>query len=449
MDRFGLFQDVRKTVPGYEKFLSEHGITEVKDWEDIPFCDKQNYLLTYPIRELIRENTFNKCFLIGASSGFSKSGSVLWLKQSEDEEAYIEAVKQLLIDDYSIDKKSTLIIVSLALGTWIGGMQLACAFRSLAGKMDGIVTTTPGIDLKESAHIAKDFGPMLEQIVWVTNPSSISIIYSLLRDEKELLNGKIYFPVVGEYFTENFRISVAKKFGHDPDNVYVAKTGYGSADTGDLGIESRGTILLRKFLNNNPKISAHLFHDENPPMLFEKNEHAYLETVDEHLIVTKDQFVPLIRYNTKDTGGIIKKETLKQAGVKESVLKELPEELLYVFGRTSDAVVFYGTNLNIYSSGDFLNSLDKSYCYGGLYEVQKTEKNEVEFLDFTVFVIEEKEGLARKYQEALIGFLKASSNEFNAKYDRLSAAASDDLVQVKVEPISHKNLATKHHTIRS
>ncbi|MBN2614837.1 MAG: hypothetical protein JXR71_04025 [Bacteroidales bacterium] len=449
MDRFALFENVRKTVPGYERFLSEHQLTEVKDWEDIPFCDKQNYLLTYPIRELIRENSFDKCFLIGASSGFSKSGSVLWLKQSEDEAAYIEAVKQLLIDDYSIDKKSTLILVSLALGTWIGGMQLACAFRSLAGKMDGIVTATPGIDLKESVHIAQDFGPLFEQIVWVTNPSSISIIYSLLREEKELLNGKIYFPVVGEYFTENFRISVAKKFGHDPDNVYVAKTGYGSADTGDLGIESRGTILLRKYLNNNPMMSARLFQDENPPMLFEKNEHAYLETVDNHLIVTKDQFVPLIRYNTKDTGGIIQKETLKQAGVPKTVLKELPEELLYVFGRTSDAVVFYGTNLNIYSSGDFLNSLDETYLYGGLYEVQKTEKNAVEFLEFTVFVIEEKEGLAKKYQKALIGFLKTSSNEFNAKYDRLSAAVSEDLVQVKTESISSKNLATKHHTIKS
>ena len=449
MDQFDLYQNVRKTVPGYEKFLADHQVNDIKHWEDIPLCNKQNYLLTYPIRELIRENTFDKCFLIGASSGFSKSGSVLWLKQSEDEAAYIEAVKQLLIDDYAIDKKSTLILVSLALGTWIGGMQLACAFRSLAGQMDGIVTATPGIDLKESVHIAKDFGSMFEQIVWVTNPSSISIIYSLLRNNKDLMDGKIFFPVVGEYYTENFRISVAKKFGHDEDNEVVVKTGYGSADTGDLGIESKATIRLRKLLHQHPAISAQLFQDENPPMLFEKNEHAHIETIDSHLIVTKDQFVPLIRYNTKDTGGIISKKTLRAAGVDETLLKNLPDELLYVFGRTSDAVVFYGTNLNIYSSGDFLDALDETYRYGGLYEVGKIEENGVELLEFTVYVLEEKEELEALYQQALIGFLKASSNEFNAKYDKLASAVNGDLVKVNIAPISDKNLAKKHHTIKS
>ncbi len=449
MDKFDLFKNVRKSVKGYGRFLSEHNIKEVDHWEDIPIINKQNYLLTYPINELIRENTFDKCFLIGASSGFSKSGSVLWLKESLDEEDYIEKVKNLFIDNYSIDKKSTLVIVSLAMGTWIGGMQLACTFRSLAGKTDGMVVATPGIDLKESAHIAKEFGGMFDQLVWVTNPSSINILYSLLRDEKDLLNGKVYFAVVGEYFTESFREKTAVKFGHDPDNVYVAKTGYGSADTGDLGIESRETILLRKFLNRNPVISKKLFNDENPPMLFEKNNIALMETIGDNLVVTKDQFVPLIRYNTKDTGGIIGKEIFQHTDINKELYASLPDEILYVFGRVSDSIVFYGTNLNIYSSGDFLDTLDETFCYGGLYEVKKIEKDDVEFLEFTIFVLEEKDGLEEKYQKALIAFLKASSNEFMAKYDKLSSAINEELVKVKIEPITNKNLAKKHHTVRS
>jgi len=448
MDKFDLFENVRKTVKGYDRFLSEHSIKEVNRWEDIPITTKQNYLLTYPINELIRENTFDKCFLIGSSSGFSKSGSVLWLKESEDEEDYIAKVKALFIDNYSIDKKSTLVIVSLALGTWIGGMQLACTLRSLAGKTDGMVVATPGIDLKESAHIAKEFGGMFDQIVWVTNPSSINILYALLRDDKEMLNGSVYFAVVGEYFTESFREKIALKFGHNQDNVYVVKTGYGSADTGDLGIESRETILLRKFLNNHPEISKKLLGEKSPPMLFERNTHAFMETIDGNLIVTKDQFVPLIRYNTKDTGGIIKKEIFRNTGIDKELYDSLPDEILYIFGRTSDAVVFYGTNLNIYASGDFLNTLDETYAYGGLYEVKKTEKDDVEFLEFTIFVLEASDGLAEKYKDALIRFLKASSNEFTAKYDKLSAAAGEELIKVKTVSISGKNLAEKHHTIR-
>lgn len=184
-------------------------------------------------------------------------------------------------------------------------------------------------------------------------------------------------------------------------------------------------------------------------MLFERNTHAFMETIDGNLVVTKDQFVPLIRYNTKDTGGIIKKEIFKDTGIDKELYDKLPDEVLYVFGRTSDAVVFYGTNLNIYASGDFLNTLDKTYAYGGLYEVKKTEKNDVEFLEFTIFVLEESDGLAKKYQNALIRFLKASSNEFTAKYDKLSSAASEDLIKVKTVSISGKNLAEKHHTIKN
>jgi len=448
MEKFELFHNVQETVAGYKKFQQEHQQKTVDAWENIPICDKQNYLLNYPITELIRENSFAKCFLIGASSGFSKSGSVLWLKQSEDEESYIEQVKTLLINDYDIDKKTTLIIVSLALGTWIGGMQLASALRSLAGKTDGVVTATPGINLKESVHIAKEFGSMFEQIVWVTNPSSINIIYALLKDNKDLMNAKIYFPVVGEYFTENYRETISQKFGHKKDNPFVVKTGYGSADTGDLGIENETTIRLRKFLNNHPSICKALFNEENPPMLFIKNDKAYMETIDGNLIVTKDQFVPLIRYNTHDTGGLISKNTLKLAGVPENLLANLPNDILYIFGRTTDSVIFYGTNLNIYESGDFLNSLDESFSYAGLFEVEKKAKNDIEFIEYTIYVLEERQELIKNYQSILIDSLKASSNEFAAKYDELKTAINDDLIKVKIKLISEKNNAEKHHTIR-
>jgi phenylacetate-CoA ligase len=450
MDKFEFFNNVRETVPGYKDFISGHPIHSETDWNRIPLTNKQNYLLHYPVNKLIREGSFKKCFLIGASSGFSKSGTVWWLKQSEDEGAYIEKVKELFIRDYRVDKKSTLVLVSLALGTWIGGMQLACTLRSLAGKMDGIVTATPGIDLNESIQLAKTFGKMFDQIIWITNPSSINIIYARLKKEdKELLNGKIFFPVVGEYFTENFREKIAENFGHSTDNVYVVKTGYGSADTGDLGIERESTIRLRKFLNRHPELSEKLMGDKNPPMFFEKSHQAYIETINGNLVVTKDQFIPLVRYNTHDTGGLIKKETFRDTGIDPALYNALPDEILYVFGRTSDSVIFYGTNLNIYASGDYLNMLDTSFSYGGLYEVKVTEENDIQFVEFTIYVLAPRKELSEKYRQALIRFLKSSSNEFNAKYDRLKAAAGQDLIRVKILPVTDKNLAQKHHTIKN
>jgi phenylacetate-CoA ligase len=448
MDLLAYFEEIKNSVPAYRKFLEEKGIKAVQKPEDIPLTDKQNYLMRYPMTELIREGSMDKCFLIGASSGFSKGGSVLWLKESVDEADYLEKMRQLLMHDYDIENRPTLIIVSLALGMWIAGMQIACVLRSLAGNTDGVVTATPGIDLLESVHIAKEFGPMFDRIVWITNPSSINIIYSLLRDEKELLQGKIYFPVVGEYFTEGFRENIARKFGHDIENPYVVKTGYGSADTGDLGIESRETIGLRKFLHHHPQRTKELFHTEDAPMFFIKNDHALMEIVDGNLVVSKEQFIPLLRYNTGDAGAIISKEVFRDSGLDKQLYDALPDELLYVFGRASEALVFYGTNLNIYAAGDFLNSLDDSFNYGGLYEMEKKERRGVEELEITVYVLKEEEGLAARYQKKLLDYLKNNSREFNAKYDQLMSSAGYELVRVNTKLMSDKNKAEKHHTIK-
>ena len=447
MDKFALFKEVKNSIEGYQKFLKQNNFDEAQKWTDIPICNKKNYMLKYPIEKLCRQELFKKCSLIGASSGFSKEGSVLWLKQADDEKAYINAVKQLLISNYSIDSKSTLIIVSLALGTWIGGMQLACTFRKLASEMDNVIIATPGMDLKEAVHIAKRFGYLYKQILWITNPSNINIIYSLILDDKELLEGKIYFPVVGEYFSENFREKIAKKFGHNKENPFVVKTGYGSADTGDLGIETEDTIKLRKYLNNNKSISQKLFNDEAPPMMFVKNPKAFIEVINNDLIVTKDQFVPLIRYNTHDNGGLIKKLKLKEAGIKEDILQNLPDEILYVFGRNSNDIVFYGTNLNVTQIEEFLNSLNDSFSYGGLFEIETKEKDGIEFFEFTIYLLDKKDSLQKQYQDSLIEFLKASSNEFAAKYDKLYSAVQEDLIKVKLDFIKNKNIEKKHHTI--
>jgi len=91
---FDLFENTRDGVRGYRDFLESKGALEPKRWADIPICDKQSYLLKYPIEELTKED-ISKAFLIGTSSGFSKSGSLFWLKESVDEEAYLRAVKEL------------------------------------------------------------------------------------------------------------------------------------------------------------------------------------------------------------------------------------------------------------------------------------------------------------------------------------------------------------------
>jgi len=442
---FDFFDKVRKNVKAYQQFLEDNNVQDIQKWSDIPLCDKENYLLKYPMKELAQEDISN-AFLIGTSSGFSKSGSVFWLKEAVDERAYLEIIKQIFIKEYSIDRQKTLFIISLAFGTWIGGMQIATTLRAMASDMEHVTLATPGLDLKEAAEIAQKFGAFYDQILWICNPSSINIIYALVKDDDSLLQGKISFPVVGEYFSEDFREDIAFKFGHDRKYIYSIKTGYGSADAGDLGIESEETVKLRKFFNNHSELLQKLFKTNEAPMMFVRNEKAFIESIEGELIVTKDQFIPLVRYNTKDRGGILKKRDIKEY-IDSVLYATLPDEILYVFGRVSDSIIFYGTNLNIHEIDKFLSSL-KEMSYGGLFDVKEIQKDGVSLFEFTIYTEDIKEELALEYQNTLIEFLKKSSNEFSAKYDKLSKAVDKDLITVNLKFINELQIDKKHRYIK-
>ena len=442
---FDFFLKVKKEVKAYEEFLQKNSSSKIEKWEDIPLCDKANYLLEYPIEDLSSEDV-SKAFLIGTSSGFSKSGSVFWLKEATDESAYLEAIKKIFIDEYEIDKKKTLFIVSLAFGTWIGGMQIATTLRMLASNMENVTIATPSLDLNEATKIVKKFGKFYDRVIWICNPSSINIIYSLIKDDKSLLDKKLVFPVVGEYFSEDFREEVALKFGYDKEYVYSIKTGYGSADAGDLGIESVATVNLRKFFNNNLDITKKVFGTEEAPMMFVKSPKALIESIDGELVVTKNQFIPLVRYNTKDAGNILKKSDIKKY-IDEKLYENLPDEILYIFGRVSDSVIFYGTNLNVSEIKKYLASLN-GMSYGGLFEVKEVVEDEISCFEFTIYVEELKEALHVEYKKALMEFLKKSSNEFNAKYEKLSNAVGKELIEVKLKLISELKIDKKHRYIK-
>jgi len=442
---FDFFNKVRKNVTAYQKFLEENSTKNIIEWSDIPLCDKNNYLLKYPIEDLTQEDISN-AFLIGTSSGFSKNGSVFWLKEAVDENAYLEILKQIFIKEYGIDRQKTLFIVSLAFGTWIAGMQIATTLRSMASEMDHVTLATPGLDLKEATNIVEKFGTFYDQILWICNPSSINIIYALLKNNDSLLQGKILFPVVGEYFSEDFREAISLKFGHDKEYIYSIKTGYGSADTGDLGIESEETVKLRKFFNNHPQLLQKFFKTGEAPMMFVKNKKALIESIDGELIVTKEQFIPLIRYNTKDRGGILKKSDIKGL-IDTALYTTLPDEILYVFGRVSDSIIFYGTNLNIHEIDKFLSSLKEMY-YGGLFDIKEIQKDNIPLFEFTIYTEKIGDKLALQYQNALITFIKKSSNEFNAKYDKLSKAVGKELLTVNLKLINELQIDKKHRYIR-
>lgn len=450
MEPAAFAERVFHSVPAYRQFLVAAGFASPPDWNRIPLMDKESYLLAYPVEELCHGGTLAGCHLIGASSGFSRSGSLFWPKRPEDEGDYVAAIGQMLATHYGIDHKRTLALVCLAFGTWIGGIQIAAAVRALAatGRYP-LTVATPGLNLREAAALHQRFHGAYDQCLVLTNPSNIHLVGALIRrNSPDTPPASVFFPVVGEFFSEAFRERVARDFGHPADDPFCVWTGYGSADTGDLGVETAATIALRKWFYRRPELSEQALGARETPMLLATTPKAHLEIINGEIVASKDQLIPLVRYNTKDQGGLLDRAALAGLGVPESLLAAAPERMLFVHGRVSDSVVFYGTNLKVPAIGDFLLSLPERYRYGGLFQVRRVEGEPATRFLFTVFT-HGSEALppASDYAEALLAFLRQSSLEFTAKYDNLCRAAGEPLIQVELRDLATLDPAVKHRFI--
>jgi phenylacetate-CoA ligase len=450
MDPAAFAHHVFDSVPAYRRLLAAAGFSTLPDWESLPLMDKETYLLAHPVEDLCHGGSLAGCHLIGASSGFSRAGSLFWPKRPEDEGDYVAAIGRMLAEHYAIDRRRTLALVCLAFGTWIGGMQIAAALRTLAatGRYP-LTVATPGLNLREAAVMHQRFHRGFDQCLVLTNPSNITLVGTLMRQfTPDLPPGSVFFPVVGEFFSEAFRERIARDFGHLPEDPFCVWTGYGSADTGDLGVETAATIALRKWLYRQPELSEQVLGARETPMLLAPTPKAHLEILDGEIVVSKDQLIPLVRYNTRDHGGLLDRALLAGIGVPEALSTDLPERILFVHGRVSDSVVFYGTNLKVPAIGDFLLSLPDRYRYGGLFRVRRAQGELATRFLFTIFT----RGVDQlppvdDYTEALLTFLRQSSLEFAAKYDTLSMSAGEPLIRVEVRDIVNLDPAVKHRFI--
>jgi phenylacetate-CoA ligase len=439
---------VYERVPAYRRFLDRHGVGPDAPWAELPLTDKKGYLLAYELEELCWDSSLEDCHLIGASSGFSRTGSLFWPKRPQDEAAYLQAVERMLVDYHHIDRRRTLVLVCLAFGTWIGGMQLAAGLRTLAGTGRLPLTVcTPGLNLGEAVEIYARFHRHFQQSLWITNVSNVSLIATLMeRRALEPPPGSVFFGVVGEYLPEAFRAWTARRFGHPPEEPFCVWTGYGSADTGDLGVETRATVALRRFIYARPELSRRLFGSENTPLIMAASAEAHLEVVEGNLVVTKDQLIPLVRYDTGDAGGLLTRDELAQvAELPSGLVQELPPLMLYVSGRASDAVVFYGTNLMVGDIHGHLLSLPAELGYGGAFELSRREEEGVSVFHFKVYVDQpQDQGLAQRYQQAIVEFLESRSLEFRAKYRALCASVGRELIQVELADAAQRPAHLKH-----
>jgi phenylacetate-CoA ligase len=170
--------------------------------------------------------------------------------------------------------------------------------------------------------------------------------------------GKIRFLVAGEAFPETLRLSLCRRAGLGCGDPFMLSM-YGSADTGNLGVESVASVALRRLLADRPKLAREFGLGPITPHFFHLTAtDAYLETVDGELCVTRWQGIPIVRYNLHDRAVLLAWGPLRHAilasapeGLDDVELHRLIQEaeempdLLAISGRTDNSVTIGGTKL--------------------------------------------------------------------------------------------------------
>ena len=354
-----LFRDVSRSVPAYRKLVAQHGIDPASvrtpnDFSRVPTTSKESYHQANALTELCRDGDLTTCDFVAVSSG-STGEPTVWPRFASDEIGTAWRFEQVLADNFRADSRRTLGVVCFALGSWVGGMYTIAACRHIAAKGYPLTLVTPGNQRAEILRVVRTLGPSFEQIVLFGYPPFLKDVIDAGRaDGLDWRRYSTRLVTAGEVFSESFRSLVCERAGAG-DPVRDMASLYGTADGGVLANETPLSISIRRFLAERPETARKLFGEVRLPTLCQYDPtHRYFEVDGGELLFTGDGGAPLVRYRILDRGGVVTHrrmlEFMRDHGFDPTGGLEVGREaralpFVFVFGRGSFAVSFYGANV--------------------------------------------------------------------------------------------------------
>jgi phenylacetate-CoA ligase len=353
-----LFRSTVREVPAYREFLGSQQVdpAAVKTYADfvrLPLLTKQNYINAYPLPSRCRGGTLAGCEMIAVSSG-STGKPIAWPRSLAHELDVATRFEQVFARGFGADRRSTLVVICFALGSWVGGMYTAQCCRYLAQKDYPLSLVTPGNNPAEIFRVIEDLAPHFDQVVLAGYPPFLKDVVD--RGVAQGLAWKshnVKLILAGEVFSEEWRSLVCERLGsNDPCSATASL--YGTADAGVLGNETPLSIAVRRFFATRPEAARAVFGESRLPTLVQYDACSrYFETHQGTLVVSGDNGVPLMRYHIADKGGIFGYDELLQrvrelgadplAGVDPDSVAPLP--FVYLFGRADFTVSYFGANV--------------------------------------------------------------------------------------------------------
>lgn len=347
MDNLSLIKFVRKTYStnlAYNNFLKSKRIDPNSNkkitFKEIPLTNKKNYLEKYPIENRLEDNRHISDFYMICTSSGSTGEPTIWPRDYEKDTRAIEFNYAMYKDLFNIESKKTLVVVTFGLGAWTAGMLTSRLCWELS-KFSKVSVVTPGLDKEIALKSIKKLGGYYDQTIITGYPPFIIDLIehgiSVGFDFKKI-NTKIHYT--SARLLEDQRNELTKLVSKNNSRSDVLGF-YASSEAGIIGIETPETVGILEVAYKDQVFSKALFGNVVPPSFVIYNPKIkYLEAVDGRIIITAEQSVPLVRYDTKDRGGVFDGHRLKE--VCNAFGKPISENLenkhfAYIFGR-DDAV---------------------------------------------------------------------------------------------------------------
>lgn len=419
---FDVFHEAARRVPAYADFLKKNGVDHKKirdraDFAHVPLTNKQ-YFSDYSLKELSWDGVLDNSIYVSTSSG-STGVPFFWPRGHAQDIASGSIFQHIYEDIFETKKGSTLVINSFALGTWIAGFEFYNAAKFNADQGSNIVISTPGIDRGEAIRQFKKLAPLFDRVVFEGYPPFIKDIFDEgAADGIEWSDYDIRILVGGEAVSAVWREKVLRMIGKEgSDNSFVNV--YGMAEIGIVGHDTPLSTKVRdhitdvkevKITGDNEVVGVYQYYPEL----------RYFESFpDSSLVLTANAGLPLIRYDTRDTGGLLTRTVADVYG------KDWQLPFVYLFGRKDLSISLYALMIYVENVKRALENSSLNNRLSGLFRmgVSHNEKLDQQF-DITVELarlVDSNDILVKILTDEIV----ATLSKVNSEYAKLLASIGD------------------------
>lgn len=445
---FDLFHAAANRVPAYKDFLKKNNINiqKIQTYEDlqlVPSVNKKNYIYEYPLEMLCWDGTLhNKGLTLSVTSG--STGKPTYFPREDELNSQSSIMYEIFLKNVNGDKvPSTLVIDGFCMGIWIGGLITYESFRKISLRSYPATIIAPGMDKKETFEAIEQLHSKFDQIILCGYPPFIKdLLEEGIQRGFDWKSMNLKFIFAAEAFSQEFREFIVRTAGLK--NPYRCMTNlYGSNDLGTMAMETPLSILIRDMTYQKSGLREDIFPGvQRTPTLAQFNpQFINFDIVDQEILCTANNTLPLIRYAIGDRGGVMQFSSLSDILKKHSLDLEVEARSLKI-----DDTILEWPFVFVYERSDFtiklqgvliypehlreaiLNPAVESYLTGKFTMESKTDEQNDQYFEVNIELkkgVQDASSIKELMKKLIVERLREKNDVYRSFADSMKAGRLD------------------------